>query len=105
MADPQAVIAEAFEKLRWSITEEDAHKFVSTELKDVWLAIREIDNKQRKRLSRRIEPLLRGIEKYIKLASYHRDVFEALLSAYADIGAALPRFDRYKQAFYDNLEF
>ncbi|PQE30167.1 hypothetical protein CJF32_00003620 [Rutstroemia sp. NJR-2017a WRK4] len=125
MADPQAVIAGAFEKLRRSISEEDAHKFASTELKDVWSAIREIDSKQRKRLSaqnlRRIEPLLRGIEKYTKvievlcngtpylpyvwIASHHRDVFEALLAAYADIGAALPRFERYKKAFDDNLEF
>ncbi|KAM3064939.1 hypothetical protein ACMFMF_011556 [Clarireedia jacksonii] len=125
MASPQAVIAEAFEKLRRSVSEEDAHKFASTELNDVWSAIREIDSIQRKRLSaqnlRRIEPLLRGIEKYTKvievlcngtpympyiwIASHHRDVFEALLSAYADIGAALPRFDRYKKAFDDNLEF
>jgi hypothetical protein len=71
MADPQAVIAGAFEKLRRSISEEDAHKFASTELKDVWSAIREIDSKQRKRFSaqnlRRIEPLLRGIEKYTKV--------------------------------------
>jgi hypothetical protein len=71
MGDPQAVIAEAFEKLRRSISEEDAHKFASTELNDVWSAIREIDSKQRKRLSaqnlRRIEPLLRGIEKYTKV--------------------------------------
>jgi hypothetical protein len=32
-------------------------------------------------------------------------VFEALLSAYADIGAAMPRFDRYQKAFDNNLEF
>jgi hypothetical protein len=40
-----------------------------------------------------------------QLASQHRDIFEALLSAYADIGAALPRFDRYEKAFRENLEF
>jgi hypothetical protein len=71
MADPRAAIADAFEKLKRSISEEDAHKFASTELQDVWLAVREIDSRQRKRRSaqnlRRIEPLLRGIEKYTKV--------------------------------------
>jgi hypothetical protein len=71
MTNPQTIIADAFEKLKRSISEEDAHKFKSTELKDVWTAVREIDSKQRKRLSaqnlRRIEPLLRGIEKYTKV--------------------------------------
>jgi len=41
----------------------------------------------------------------VQLASNHRDVFEALLTAYADIGDALPRFDRYEKAFNDNPEF
>ena len=71
MASPQAVIGDAFEKLKRSISEEDAYNFASTELKDVWSAVREIDIKQRKRQSaqnlRRIEPLLRGIEKYRKV--------------------------------------
>ncbi|CZR69490.1 related to vegetatible incompatibility protein HET-E-1 [Phialocephala subalpina] len=133
MANPQNVIADAFKKLKRSISEDDAHNFASTELNDIWSAVKDIDSKQRKRRSaqnlRRVEPLLRGIEKYTKvievlcngtpympyvwapiklmleIASHHRDVFEALLSAYADIGAALPRFDRYQAAFNDNLEF
>ena len=71
MADPQATIRDAFEKLKHSVSEEDAHKFASTELEDVWSAVREIDDRQRKRLSaqnlRRIEPLIRGIEKYTKV--------------------------------------
>jgi hypothetical protein len=71
MANPQAVIADAFEKLKRSISQEDAYKFASTELKDVWWAVREIDRQQRERQSaqnlRRIEPLLRGIEKYSKV--------------------------------------
>ncbi|KAI9640653.1 hypothetical protein NHQ30_010957 [Ciborinia camelliae] len=71
--NPQNTIADAFKKLKCSVSEEDAHKFASTELEDI--------------------------------ASRHRDVFEALISAYADIGAALPRFDRYKKAFDDNVEF
>jgi hypothetical protein len=71
MADPQTTIADAFNKLKRSISEEDAHKFASTELKDVWAAVREIDIAQRKRRSAqnlgRIDPLLRGIEKYAKV--------------------------------------
>ena len=71
MANPRDVIADAFGKLKHSISEEDAHKFASTELKDVWVAVREIDSRQRRRLSAqnmaRIEPMLRGIEKYTKI--------------------------------------
>jgi hypothetical protein len=40
----------------------------------------------------------------MQIACQHRDIFEPLLSAYADIGAALPRFDRYEAAFKDNKE-
>lgn len=40
-----------------------------------------------------------------QIASHHRNVFEALLAAYADIGNSLPRFDRYEKAFIENLEF
>ena len=40
-----------------------------------------------------------------KLASHHRDIFEALLDAYAEIGNALPRFDRYASTFKENPEF
>src|SRR5271170_4553967 len=71
MANPTNVIADAFEKLKRSISEEDAHNFACTDLQDVWKAVREIENTQRKRQSaqnmRRIEPLLRGIEKYSKV--------------------------------------
>lgn len=71
MADPQAVISAAFEKFKRSISEEDADTFASTELRDVRAAAREIDNIQRKRESsqnmRRIDPFLRGIEKYSKV--------------------------------------
>jgi hypothetical protein len=71
MANPISVIADAFEKLKHSVSEEDAHDFASTELKDVWKTAREIDGAQRNRQSaqnlRRVEPLLRGIEKYAKV--------------------------------------
>ena len=71
MASPRDVIADAFGKLKRSISEEDAHRFASTELQDVWTAVRDIDCRQRKRLSaqnmRRIEPMRRGIDKYTKV--------------------------------------
>ena len=71
MANPQNVIADAFEKLKSSVSDEDAYNFASTELKDVWSAVKDIDSKQRKRQSaqnlRRIEPLLQGIGKYTKV--------------------------------------
>jgi hypothetical protein len=71
MANPKRTIEDAFEKLRLSISEEDAQKFASTELKDVWAAVREIDATQRRRQCaqnlRRIEPLLTGIERYSKV--------------------------------------
>lgn len=71
MADPQTVISAAFAKFKHSISEEDADRFSSTELRDVRAAVREIDDIHRKRESsqnmRRIEPFLRGIEKYSKV--------------------------------------
>ncbi|KAF8859961.1 PLU-1-domain-containing protein [Acephala macrosclerotiorum] len=136
MEEPLDIITEAFNKLRKSISDEDALDFESTKLEDVWTAIRQIDSAQRQRQSaqnlRRVEPLLKGIEKYakvievlcngtpfmpyvwapiklmiqlFKLASQHYAIFEALLIAYADIGAALPRFDRYEKTFKENREF
>jgi hypothetical protein len=71
MANPTVIISDAFDKLRRSISDEDAHDFESTELRDVWNAAREIDAAQRKRQSaqnlHRIAPLLKGIEKYAKV--------------------------------------
>lgn len=71
MANPTNVIGDAFEKLKRSVSDEDAHEFACTNLKDVWKAVRDIENTQRKRQSvqnlRRIEPLLRGIEQYSKV--------------------------------------
>lgn len=71
MASPRNLISDAFEKLRRTISAEDAHEFASTNLKDVWKAVQDIQNLQRKRQSvqnlRRIEPFLRGLEKYSKV--------------------------------------
>jgi len=71
MAPPTEIIASAFERLQRSISSEHAHDFASTKLEDVWKTVREIDVAQRKRQSaqnlRRVEPLLKGIEKYGKV--------------------------------------
>jgi hypothetical protein len=71
MADARDTISRSFERLRQSVSDEDAHVFASTELSDVWKAVREIDASQRKRQSaqnlRRVEPLLKGLEKYTKV--------------------------------------
>jgi hypothetical protein len=71
MGIPLDIISESFHKLKHSISDEDAHNFASTEVEDVWKAVREIDSAQRQRQSaqnlRRVEPLLKGIEKYAKV--------------------------------------
>lgn len=71
MERPLDVIAEAFTKLGQSISQDDARTFESTRLEDVWRAVREIESTQRQRQSaqnlRRVEPLLKGIEKYAKV--------------------------------------
>ncbi|KAH7308822.1 hypothetical protein BKA65DRAFT_174630 [Rhexocercosporidium sp. MPI-PUGE-AT-0058] len=133
MDNSKNIIADAFNKLTATITEEHAHDFASTTLEAVWKAVRDIDSSQRQRQSAqnlgRIKPLLQGIEKYSKVievlcngtpylpyvwapiklmvqfASQHCEVFESLLAAYADIGAVLPRFDRFEKAFSDIPSF
>lgn len=66
MASPKSDILGAFKRLRDSITVEDAHQFESTSLKDFWVAVREIESSQRRQCNqniRRVEPMLRGMEK------------------------------------------
>jgi hypothetical protein len=48
---PKSVVSDALERLQKAISPEDAHEFSSTTLKDVWTTVREIDNRQRKRMS------------------------------------------------------
>jgi hypothetical protein len=70
-SDRPQVIEDAFENLRQSLLPADAQEFASTELKDVWIVVRKIEEDQRKRRCaqnlRRIEPFLQGIEKYSKV--------------------------------------
>jgi hypothetical protein len=70
MPEPLATIDAAFQKLKLSVTSNDALVFNSTKLEDVWKAAEEIERVQRQRRSlhnvKRIEPLLLAIDKYSK---------------------------------------
>ena len=61
----------AFERLKDSVTRDDARSFSSSTIKDVWDSIKDIEKELEKRRSlcgfRRIEPLLTGIEQYAKV--------------------------------------
>lgn len=61
----------AIDKLKQTISSTDAAVFQATHVKDVWKAAEEIEESQRRRKSlrnmRRIEPFLKGLEKYSKI--------------------------------------
>jgi hypothetical protein len=78
MANPTDVIAGSYDKFVRSFSDDDVHDFAATKLEHVWKAVREIDVAQRKRQSaqnlRRIEPLLKVIEKYSRLfEAFHKE--------------------------------
>ncbi len=58
----------AFERLKNSVSKDDARLFMSTKMEDVWIAAREIERQLQLRRSlrgfHRIQPFLAGIEKY-----------------------------------------
>ena len=64
-------VRDAFERLKSSISREDAQDFHSTTLQDVRLAVRSIENQQAQcrslRNMRRIEPFLKFMESYAKV--------------------------------------
>ena len=70
-APPLGAFQKAFNKLRDSISADDARSFEKTTLNDVWAAAREIEREQGERQSlrnlRRIEPFLKAIDKYSKV--------------------------------------
>ena len=61
----------AFERLKGAISEEDARKFASTTMQDVWQAARDIEHQLEARRSlrgfRRMQKFLGGIEQYSKV--------------------------------------
>ena len=121
---------DAFEKLKATVSPSDGHDFHSTTLQDVWCAVQDIERQlaARKALRniRRVMPLLESlklisgpvevlcngtpylpwiwapIKLTLQLASQYSEILEKLLEAYAQIGNAMPRFDRFNKAFSDS---
>jgi hypothetical protein len=65
------VFEAAIDKLKQTISSTDAAVFQATLVEDVWKAAEEIQESQRRRKSlrnmRRVEPFLKGLEKYSKV--------------------------------------
>jgi hypothetical protein len=65
------VFESAIDKLKQAISSKDAAVFQATQVEDVWKAVEEIQEAQRRRKSlrnmRRVEPFLKGLEKYSKV--------------------------------------
>ncbi|KAH9216233.1 hypothetical protein DL95DRAFT_522785 [Leptodontidium sp. 2 PMI_412] len=115
------VFESAIEKLKQAISPPDAVAFQTTLIEDVWKAAEEIQESQRRRKSlrnmRRVEPFLKGLEKYSKvievvcngtpylpwiwLADEYTNVFDNLVDAYQQIAEAMPQFERLQAAFRD----
>ncbi len=61
----------AFDRLRRSVTPDDARSFSSTSMEDVWKGAKgieaELEARGSLRALRRIQPFLSGIEKYAKV--------------------------------------
>ncbi|KAH6711796.1 hypothetical protein BKA61DRAFT_693710 [Leptodontidium sp. MPI-SDFR-AT-0119] len=115
------VFESAIEKLKQAISPPDAVAFQTTLIEDVWKAAEEIQESQRRRKSlrnmRRVEPFLKGPEKYSKvievvcngtpylpwiwLADEYTNVFDNLVDAYQQIAEAMPQFERLQAAFRD----
>jgi hypothetical protein len=71
MLDQNARVFEtAIDKLKQTISSQDAAAFQATLIEDVWKSAEEIQESQRRRKSlrnmRRVEPFLKGLEKYSK---------------------------------------
>lgn len=61
----------AFERLKDSVSKDDARSFASTTMEDVWIAARAIERQLESRRSlrgfHRIQPFLSGLEQYSKV--------------------------------------
>ncbi|KAK4964636.1 hypothetical protein LTR28_003652, partial [Elasticomyces elasticus] len=130
---PAVQIEQAFTRFKQTVSPSHARNFSSTELKDVWTAAREVEQKlvakQKNRNLTRIQPLLKGIEHYSKvvevlcngtpylpwiwapiklmlqIASDYVTAFEKLIDAYGQIAETLPRFDRLSAALRETPDF
>ncbi|KAI8631011.1 hypothetical protein F5Y19DRAFT_483660 [Xylariaceae sp. FL1651] len=130
---PPGKIEESFRRFEAIIFPSDKKSFQSTELEDVWSAVRHIEREQSNRKSlrntRRIEPLFQALKIFgnaieplcqgvpflcyiwapIKLIlvifDSHLTAYELIINAYSQIAQHLPRFDRLSNAFRDQPEF
>ncbi|KAK5004662.1 hypothetical protein LTR28_008621, partial [Elasticomyces elasticus] len=130
---PADQIEQAFSRFKQTVSPSHARNFSSTELKDVWDAALEVEQKlaaqQKNRNLTRIQPLLNGIEHYSKavevlcngtpylpwiwapiklmlqIASDYVTAFEKLIDAYGQIAETLPRFDRLSAALRETPDF
>ncbi|CAN9263627.1 unnamed protein product [Alternaria alternata] len=116
---------DSFEKTVQRYSRTDDREFSNTTLRDVRDAAKEVERqlaaRQCMRNMKRLEPFLNGLEAYSKvievlcngtpflswiwLATDHISAFEKLLSAYSQIAAMLPRFDRLGAALQDKPDF
>ncbi|KAL9085448.1 MAG: hypothetical protein Q9165_007598 [Trypethelium subeluteriae] len=133
---PQARLTfqEAFDRIKTTVSEQDARQFQSTKLKDVRDAAIDLEARlgERKALRnmRRIQPFLDGLDRYSsavdvlcngtpflpwiwapvklvleQLSSGFTQAFELIISAYKDIAQTLPRFDRLSGTFKAEADF
>ncbi len=59
-----AIVTKAFDHLKSSLTNEDSRAFSDSTLEDVREVVRKIQQEQKARNMRRIEPMLRSLETY-----------------------------------------
>ncbi|KAL8722712.1 MAG: hypothetical protein Q9181_007432, partial [Wetmoreana brouardii] len=130
---PPASFDIAFERLRETVSKDDARAFASSKMEDVWAAAKDIERQLERRRSlrgfRRIQPFLTGVEQYsrvievacnqtpylpfiwapikllLQIAQGHIAALEKLIEAYAMIGEAMPRFDKLTEAFKADPQF
>ncbi|KAF2233474.1 hypothetical protein EV356DRAFT_503548 [Viridothelium virens] len=132
---PQARLTfqETFDRIKTTVSEQDARQFQSTTLKDVRDAAIDLEARLGERKSlrnmRRIQPFLDGLDRYssavevlcngtpflpwiwapvklvLELSSGFAQAFELIISAYKDIAQTLPRFDRLSATFKAEPDF
>ncbi|KAL9072734.1 MAG: hypothetical protein Q9157_004994 [Trypethelium eluteriae] len=111
-AAPQARLTfqEAFDRIKTTVSEQDARQFQSTTLKDVRDAAIDLEARLGERKSlrnmRRIQPFLDGLDRYSSAVEVLcNGPSEIGFGAYKDIAQTLPRFDRLSATFKAEPDF
>ncbi|KAK5631819.1 hypothetical protein RRF57_007533 [Xylaria bambusicola] len=132
-ADAKQTIKAAFESLSKTINPSDSRHFADTTLQDVRTSAIQLEEKlaARKALRnmRRLDPLLKGLEHYskvadilcngtpylawiwapitliLKIASDYVEAFEKIIGAYSRIAESLQRFEFLNKAFASDNDF